>query len=141
MNCIVFRSTFLDVIRMLMSTDSFLVRLDSGILYMLNAFPWPVLLNNFKLRINKHNFIFRFLLNIFSCLLLIFFIFCSITPYLVVAFEPCMEGIPIRKKITSYSIIQDQCFHLAIQCNVLLSPEEYQSPGHQGREHYHWRTT
>ena len=37
-------------------------------------------------------------------------------------------------------IIQDRCFYLAIQCNILLSPEEYQSPRHQGREHYRWQT-
>ena len=54
MNCIGFFSPCLDVPKILMSTDSLLERLGSEILYLVNAFFWPVLLNNFKFVINRH---------------------------------------------------------------------------------------
>ena len=39
----IFLSPFLDVTRMSMSTVSFLGQLDSGILCLQNAFPWPMI--------------------------------------------------------------------------------------------------
>ena len=54
-NCMIFLSPFLDFVRIPILTDSFLSQLNSGIMYLLNAFLWPVLLNNFKFRINRHN--------------------------------------------------------------------------------------
>ena len=43
--CVIFLSSFLDVIRIAMSAVSFLAQLDCGILCLQNAFPW---LNGFK---------------------------------------------------------------------------------------------
>ena len=123
-NCMNYLSpflAFLDVVRiLLMGKFLFPPRLDSEILCLLNAFLWPSLLSSFKSKINKHTLSLGFFLNIFSLLLLIFFSFSLATLYLVVTVQP-------------YTVMQYQCFHLALQCNMLLSPEEHQPPGHQGR--------
>ena len=42
-NCMISLSPFLDVTRMSLSTVSFLAQLDSGILYLENAFLWPMI--------------------------------------------------------------------------------------------------
>ena len=78
-NCMNYLSTFLaflDVVRiLLMGKFIFLPRLDSGILCLLNAFLWPSLLSSSKSKINKRTLSLGFFLNIFSRLLLIFFLF------------------------------------------------------------------
>ena len=51
----IFLSPFLDFVRIPILTDSFLARLNSGILYLFNAFLLPVPLNNFKFRNNRRN--------------------------------------------------------------------------------------
>ena len=52
-DCIIFLSPFLDVMRMSMSTVYFFAHLDSGILP-LECFPLTYDLSSFKSKINKH---------------------------------------------------------------------------------------
>ena len=50
-DCMIFLSPFLDVRRISMSTVSFLAMLDSGILCLMNAFLWPMILVTLSLEL------------------------------------------------------------------------------------------
>ena len=50
-DCMIILSPFLDVTRMSMSTVSFLAQLDSGILFLYNAFLSPMILVEFSLEL------------------------------------------------------------------------------------------
>ena len=52
--CMIFLPSFVDVIRMSVSTVSFLAKLDSGILMLIKCFPLTYDLNGFKFKINRH---------------------------------------------------------------------------------------
>ena len=79
-----------------MSTVSFLAQLDSGILCLENVFIWPMILVALSLE----------LADIFNCMLLLsrfpvcrnlFVLLFLETPFLVVAVQPFMEWIAIKK--------------------------------------------
>ena len=78
----IFVSPFLDVTRISVSTVSFLAQLDSGILC-LECFPLTYDLNGLKSRF----FLKRFPPVCFNLFVLLFLV----TPYLLVAVQPCME--------------------------------------------------
>ena len=78
-------SSFLDVTRMSMSTVSFLIKLDSGILP-IECFPLTYNLNGFKSRINCSFFVKRFP-TCFNFFVLLFLV----TPCLLLAVQPYME--------------------------------------------------
>ena len=84
--CIIFLSPFLDVIRMSVSTVPFFAKLDFGILYLQNAFLWPMIWMVLSL-----GMIDRMRLPIFS-------LSSCWTLCLAVAIHLCMDWIWIKEK-------------------------------------------
>ena len=91
-DCMIFLSLFLDVLRM--SVSSFFPR--KAWLWNplpIECFPLTYNLDGFKSRINRHLLTVGFLKRFSVC----FNIFVLQTPCLVVAVQSCMERIPIKK--------------------------------------------
>ena len=83
-DCIILLLPFLDVTRRPMLTVSFLVQLDSRTLAVFNC---------------------RFFLNRFLVCFSLFLLLLLVTPYFVVAVQPCMEWILISKKLRIFVIL------------------------------------
>ena len=95
-DCMIFLSPFLEVTRM--SISSFFpctARLWNSL--PIKCFPLAYNVNGFKSRIKSINCRF-FLKRLPVCVNLFVFLFLAI-PYRIVAVQPCMEWIPIKKKI------------------------------------------
>ena len=75
----------------------------------IQCFPLTYNLNGFKSRINQTPINCRFLLKRFPVCVNLFVLLFLVTPYLVVAVEPCMEWITIKKKT---SVIE--CFNVKV---------------------------
>ena len=95
--CMIFLSSFLDVIRMSLSTISFLTQPDSVSLIP-ECFSLAYDLNGFNSSVNKHFSVVGFSLNSFHIVLSIFFCSFSWTPCFVVAAQSCMEWISIKNE-------------------------------------------
>ena len=93
-DCIISLSPFLDVTRMSMSTVSFLVQLNSGILC--QCFSVTCDLSDFNSRINRYILTVGFFRQIFVCFNLFVLLFV-VTLCLLVTVQPCKEWIPIKK--------------------------------------------
>ena len=104
-DCLIFLSPFIDVTRMPMSTISLLAQLEfsaSRILYLQNAFLCPVI--QMALSLELTDIYCRFFLNRCPVYVNLFVLLFLATLCLVVAVQPCMEWIPI-KKVSFYFLV------------------------------------
>ena len=102
-DCMIFLSPFLDVTRM--SVNSFfphIAKLWNSL--PIECFHFTYDLNDLKSRINRHLLTVGFFLNRFPVCLNLFLFLFLVTPCLVVAVQPCMEWIPIKKKKTTVKL-------------------------------------
>ena len=95
-DCMIFLSPFLDVLRMIMSTFFFPCRATLWNPLPIECFSLIYDLNSFKSRISGHLLSACFF-NWVSCMSNVFVLLFLVTPCLVVAIQSCMEWITIKK--------------------------------------------